>query len=96
MYGKSGATIAEILYASFSPNYKKSIEIVKDSVYTITIEKHVGLNIAHKLFAVCRDNASSNDTFYNHFYQRLLTNGFDDTLASGNSLPLYCFHERTS
>jgi hypothetical protein len=96
MHGKSGATIAEMLYLSFGPDYEKSTEVVRENVRTITTEKHIGLNIAHKLFAVCGDNASPNDTFCDHFHQRLLSNGFDDNPASGNSLPLCRFHGRNS
>ncbi len=62
----------------------------------VIIEKHVGLDIIYKLFAICRDNASSNNTFYNHLYQRLLSNRFDNNPTSGNSLLICRFYRRQS
>lgn len=96
MLGKSGAAMAELLYTSFGPDYEKSIEILNGNVQTVTTEKHVGLNIVHKLFAVTGDNASPNDTLCDHLHQRLLSNGFDDNPASRNNLPLCQFHRRSS
>jgi hypothetical protein len=59
--GKPGQTMAELLWETFGPGYKKVTEEIKGDVITIITEEHIGLNYAHKLFAVCRDNISNND-----------------------------------
>jgi hypothetical protein len=68
MQGKSGTAMSELIYASFGPNYIRWTEIIKDNVRRITTEKHVGLEVIHKLFAVCGDNATPNDTLCDHLY----------------------------
>jgi hypothetical protein len=62
MHRRSGATIAKILYTSFGPDYNKQQETIKDNIRMVTTETHVGLDVAGKLFAVCGDNATPNDT----------------------------------
>ena len=75
--GKSGEAMAELIWETIGPNYKKSTKAVKGNKITVTIEERVGLNCAQKLFAVCGDNASPNNTFCDHLHQRLLEK-FDD------------------
>jgi hypothetical protein len=70
---KSGETMADILWNTLGPDYKKETEVIIDSTITTTTEERVGLDIAHKLFAVCGDNAGNNNTFCDHFHQRLLS-----------------------
>jgi hypothetical protein len=65
-------------------------------VKTTTTEKHVGRNVVHKLFAVCGDNASPNDTFYDHLLQRLHDNGFDDDPSCSKGLDRCRFRGRAS
>jgi hypothetical protein len=66
--GKSGEAMAEIIWETLRPDHKKVTEEIKDNVVTTKTEERVGLNCAHKLFAVCGDNASPNDTFCDHLY----------------------------
>jgi hypothetical protein len=40
----------------------------KDGIITTTIEEQVGLDCAKKLFAICGDNATNNNTFCDHFH----------------------------
>ncbi len=61
-------------------------ELVKDDVITIIIEERIGLDYAQKLYAVYRDNASNNDTFYDHLYIRLHKD-YDDDPLSTSGLP---------
>jgi hypothetical protein len=70
-------------------------EIVQNDVITITIEERVGLNCAHKLFAVCGDNATNNDTFCDHLLERLQQD-YDDDSSSTLGLPKCRFHGQDS
>ena len=60
--GKSGEAMADIIWESLGPDYKKTTKDIKDGIITTTVEERVGLNCAQKLFAVCGDNATNNDT----------------------------------
>jgi hypothetical protein len=59
--------MAELLYTSFGPDYESQTETIKGNIRTITTEKHIGLDVARKLFAVCGDNATLNDTLCNKY-----------------------------
>jgi hypothetical protein len=67
-FRKSGAGMAKVLYASFKEDINKS-EVIKTKngtmLRTTTI---IGLKIAHKVIAIYGDNATNNDTFYDHFH----------------------------
>ena len=67
--GKSGEAIVVLLMETIESDHEKVIEEVQGNKITITTEKHIGLDCAEKLFAVCGDNASSNNTFCNYLYQ---------------------------
>jgi len=67
--GKSGEAMAVLLMETIGPDHEKVIEEVQGNKITITTEKRIGLDCAEKLFAVCEDNVSPNDTFYDHLYQ---------------------------
>jgi hypothetical protein len=54
------------------------------------------LEVIHKLFAVCGDNTTPNDTLCDHLYQRLFDNGYNDDPSSNNGLPVCRFHGRNS
>jgi hypothetical protein len=60
--GESGQAMAELIWEAIGLNYKKVTEKAKGNVVTTTTEERVGLNCVEKLFAVCRDNASLNNT----------------------------------
>jgi hypothetical protein len=77
------------------PDYKKVTEEIKGDVITITTEERIGLDCAHKLFAVCGDNASNNDTFCDHLHARLLQT-HDDDPSSTSGLPHCRFRGRDS
>lgn len=68
-----------MLYASFGPDIKKfkiiQNEDSSESTKTTTI---IGLNIAHKVYAICGNNAPNNDTFCDHFHSKLLAIFNDD------------------
>jgi hypothetical protein len=93
--GKLGQAIAELIWETIRPNYKKVTEKVEANIVTITTEERIGLNCAEKLFAVCGDNASPNDTFYDHLHQRLLQD-FNDNWTPNSNLPCCRFHSRSS
>jgi hypothetical protein len=93
--GRSGEAMAELFMESIGPDHEKEIEEVQGDKITITTEKRVGLNCAQKLFAVCGDNASPNDTFCDHVHQRLLRE-YDDNPVSTAGLPRCRFHGRDS
>lgn len=78
--------MVELLQETIGPNYKKITKQIKDDVITITIEERVGLDCAAKLFTICRDNASNNDTFCDYLYKRLLQT-HENNLDSNSGLP---------
>ena len=87
--------MAELIWETIGPNYKKVTEKVEGNIVTITTEERIGLNCAEKLFAVCGDNALPNNTFCNHLHQRLLQD-FDDNWTPNSNLPRCRFHGRLS
>jgi hypothetical protein len=93
--GKSGKAMADIIWESFGSDYKKVTESVKDDIITVTEEEGLGLNCAHKLFAVCGDNATNNDTFCDHLHAKLLEE-HDNDPASTSGLPKCCFKGQDS
>jgi hypothetical protein len=96
VYGKSGEGMAEVLYTSFGDNINEveTIETAKGPVEQTTT--HIGLKIAHKIIAVCGDNASNNDTFCDHFHAKLLANNYDDNPQSNLGLSRCLFQGRAS
>jgi hypothetical protein len=70
--GKLGEAMAELIWETIGPNYKKVTKKIEGNIVTIITEERIGLNCTEKLFAVCGDNASPNDTFCDHLHQRLL------------------------
>jgi hypothetical protein len=93
--GKSGKAMADILYDSIGPDFKKETEIIEgDMIKTIT-EERIGLKCAEKLFAVCGDNTPANDTFADHLLN-LLQHDYDDDPSSTSGLPKCRFHGRSS
>lgn len=60
-----------MLYASFTDNIKEVtfFETNKGRIEQTT--KYVSLKIAYKIIAVYSNNATNNNTFYNHFYRIL-------------------------
>jgi hypothetical protein len=68
IYKKSGAIIAELIYTSFGPDFKTRHETIKDNIRTVITKKHIRLEAIHKLFAVCGDNTSPNDTLCDHLH----------------------------
>jgi hypothetical protein len=95
VYGKSGQGMAEVLYTSFAQdiNEVEYIETLKGRMEQITT--HVGLNIAHKVIAVCGDNAPNNDTFCDHFHAKLKVK-YDDNPQLLLGLPRCLFRGRQS
>jgi hypothetical protein len=93
--GKSGEAMAELLMETLGPDYNKVTENIKGGTIVTTTEERVGLNCAQKLFAVCGDNATPNDTFCDHLHKRLLRN-FDDNPTSSSDLPRCRFRGRSS
>ena len=83
--------MAALLMETIGPDHEKVIEEGQGNKITITTEKRIGLDCAEKLFAVCGDNASPNDTFCDHLYQQLLKD-YDDDPASISGLPRCRFH----
>ena len=83
LVGKSGEKMAELLYSSFHHTIETEtfFEDDKGQVYEHKMTA-IGLDIAHKVFAVCGDNATPNDTFCDHFY-RLLKVEYDDDPTTG-------------
>jgi hypothetical protein len=59
---------------------------VKDDIITTIVEERVGLDIAQKLFAICGDNATNNDTFCDHFHARLLSKFENDPTLDSNTI----------
>jgi hypothetical protein len=53
------------------------------------------LNIAHKVYAVCGDNAPNNDTFCDHFHSKLLAT-FNDDPNKEMDIPRCLFRGRAS
>jgi hypothetical protein len=82
--GKLGEAMADILWETLGPDFKKETEVVKDDIITTIVEEQVGLDIAQKLFAVCGDNATNNDTFCDHFHARLLSKFENDPTLDSN------------
>jgi hypothetical protein len=93
--GKSGEAIAELLMETLGPDYNKVTENIKGGTIVTTTEERVSLNCAQKLFAVCGDNATPNNTFCDHPHKRLLQN-FDDNPTSFSDLPRCRFRGRSS
>jgi hypothetical protein len=60
--------MAELIYISFRPDFETRHETIKDNICTVITKKHIGLEVIHKLFAVCRDNTSPNDTLCDHLH----------------------------
>jgi hypothetical protein len=98
VYGKSGEGMAEVLYASFGDNINKTDVIETEKGDMVRTTSHVGLNIAHKVIAVCGDNAPNNDTFCDHFHRKLLAHDYDDDpqLDPNSSLKSCRFRGRKS
>jgi hypothetical protein len=71
-FGKPGKAMADVMWETIGPDYEKVTETVEDNIITTTTEQRVGLNRAQKLFAVCGDNATNNNTFCDHLHTRLL------------------------
>jgi hypothetical protein len=92
---KSGETMADILWESLGPDYKKTTEGTKDGIITTIEEERVGLSCAQKLFAVCSDNATNNDTFCDHFHSRLLSL-YENDPAPDSEVPRCRFRGRAS
>ena len=93
--GKSGKAIADILYDSIGPDFKKETEIIEgDTIKTVT-EERIGLKCAQKLFTVYGDNAPVNDTFCDHLYNLLLHDYDDDPMSNIGLLKCH-FHGRPS
>ena len=65
-------------------------ESVKDDIITVTEEERIRLNFAHKLFDVCRDNTTNNNTFCDHLYAKLLKE-YNNNPASTSRLFKYRF-----
>jgi len=96
IYGKSREGIAKVLYTSFKDNINK-VETIKTAKGLIKqTTTYIGLKIAYKIIIICKDNASNNNTFCDHFYAKLLANNYDDNLQSNLSLPRYLFQGRAS
>jgi hypothetical protein len=92
---KSGKAMADILYDSISPDFKKETEIIEgDTIKTVTKER-IGLKYAQKLFIVYGDNAPVNDTFCDHLYNLLLHDYDDDPMSNTGLLKCY-FYGRPS
>lgn len=92
---KSGKAMADILYDSIGPDFKKETEIIEgDTIKTVT-EERIGLKCAQKLFTVCGDNAPVNDTFCDHLYNLLLHDYDDDPMSNTGLLKCY-FYGRPS
>jgi hypothetical protein len=87
-FGKSGEGMAEVLYTSFGEDIVK-VDLIesKAGLMERTI-KAVGLKINHKVIAVCGDNAPNNDTFCDHFHQKLQVDGYDDDIRIQGELNL--------
>ena len=59
--GKSGKAMADILYDSIGPDFKKETEIIEgDTIKTVT-EERISLKCAQKLFTVYGDNTLINN-----------------------------------
>jgi hypothetical protein len=70
--GKSGEAITELFMKTLRPDYNKVTENIKEGTIVIITEERVGLNCAQKLFAVCEDNTTPNNTFCDYLHKRLL------------------------
>lgn len=74
--GKSGFGMAEVLFASFGGDYS-CVERIDSPIPSNPARQvsrttsYIGLNMRHKVLAVCGDNAANNDTFCDHFHQML-------------------------
>jgi hypothetical protein len=93
--GKSGKAMADLTWETIGPDYKKVTESIENGYIKTVTEERVGLNCAHKLFAVCGDNASPNDTFCDHLHTRLLRD-YDSNPLSTSGLPRCRFRGRSS
>jgi hypothetical protein len=92
MKGKSGWSMAQILLQSFGPDFENVTVTEEGGVQKTTTEKFIGLDIAHKLFAVTGDGAKPNNTMCDH----LLT-GLEDRFESWTSnSPKFKFRGRDS
>ena len=96
VYGKLGEGIAEVLYISFGDDIYKVdiIETKRGPIQRTTTT--VGLKIAHKVIAVCGDNASNNDTFCDHFLRILHENDYDEDPQLSLGLKRCLFRGRKS
>jgi hypothetical protein len=45
--------MAELIYTSFGPDFETQHETIKDNIRMVITKKHIGLEVIHKLFAVC-------------------------------------------
>jgi len=93
--GKSGEAMANILWETLGPDYKTSVETISENIITTVTEERQGLNCAQKLFAVCGDNASNNDTFCDHFHS-LLLGTFENDPSSDSDVERCRFRGRSS
>jgi hypothetical protein len=92
---KSGKAIADILYDSISPDFKKETEIIEgDTIKTVT-EERISLKCAQKLFTVYGDKTLINNTFCDHFYNLLLHDYNDDPMSNTSLLKCH-FYSRPS
>jgi hypothetical protein len=70
-FEKSREGMAKVLYTSLGDNINKKEVIETKNGLMLQTTSAVGLKVAHKVIAVCRDNATNNNTFCDHFYQKL-------------------------
>jgi len=95
VWGKSGEGMAEVLMASFGEGIDKVTLVDTEKGPMEQRVLQIGLDIAHKVIAVCGDNAPNNDTFCDHFH-RILKQKYDDDPALGLGLPRCLFGGRRS
>jgi hypothetical protein len=93
--GKSGKAMADIFFDSIGPDFKREIETIINNIITTIMEERIGLDCREKLFVVCEDNVSNNDTFCDYLYN-LLLHDYDDDPISNTGLPKCHFHGRPS
>jgi hypothetical protein len=93
--GKLRKAIADIFFDSISPNFKREIETIINNIITTIMEERIGLNCREKLFAICGDNASNNNIFYDHLYNLLLHDYNNDPTSNTGLLKCH-FHSRPS
>lgn len=94
MPGKSGQEMAKILYASL--NTTLEVDSYEEDENGNLFERKtvaIGLGIAHKVFAICGDNASPNDTFCDHYHDLLQLDYDNDPTSEASG---YCFKGRES